>query len=66
MTTVTYDVAKPANPAPKRASLLVRLLDRFAEARMERALNEINRHRHFFDRSHKIGAPERSGLPFGR
>jgi|RhiMethySRZTD1v2_1073278.scaffolds.fasta_scaffold1389076_2 hypothetical protein len=66
MTTVTYDVAKATNAAPKRASLLVRILDRIAEARMQRALSEINRHRHLFDRSHRIGTPQPSELPFGR
>jgi hypothetical protein len=66
MSIVTYDIAKSTDAAPKRASLFVRLLDRFVEARMERALYEINRHRHLFDRSHRIATPERSELPFGR
>ena len=66
MTTVTYDVAKATNAPHKGASLLVRILDRIAEARMQRALHEINRHRHLFDRSHGVGTPQRSELPFGR
>lgn len=66
MTTVTYDVAKSADAAPKRASLFDRILDRILEARMRRALYEIKRHRHLFDRSHRIGTPQRSELPFGR
>jgi hypothetical protein len=66
MSIVTYDVAQPTDITSKRATLFARLLDRFVEARMERALYEINRHRHLFDRSHRIAAPERSELPFGR
>jgi hypothetical protein len=66
MSIVTNDVSRSKNAAPKRASVFVRILDRIAEARMRRAIHEINRHRYLFEPSHSVGMPDRSELPFGR
>ena len=63
MSRAISDIAPADKPAPAPAGFVLRIFNRIAEARMRRALYEIRRHRHLFER-HPLDKSERRELPF--